>query len=55
MRYIVYYTKTVEAKNIKEAIKKEATITARFHSIVAEAVEDKTPAIGFEIYDESDN
>lgn len=44
--FIIIYTKKVNAKNIKEAIKKEAKIKAKFDSIREESNEEIS-IIGF--------
>lgn len=54
MRYIVWYKKELEAKDIRQAVVKEMKIKPTFHSIeeVKEEVRDGMPAIGFNYYPE---
>jgi hypothetical protein len=52
--YVVWYQKKIQAKNIKEAIKKEPKTKSQFHSIVEKEepeIQQGTSAIGFETYD----
>jgi len=53
-KYIIWYQKKLQAKNQKEALKKEQRMKSQFYSLVEE--EEKEPqqgasAIGFEIDD----
>lgn len=53
-KYIVWYKKEIEAKNLKQAINKETKIKPDFHAIEEDKEEIKqgASAIGFETYEE---
>lgn len=56
-KFIVWYKKEFEAKNIKSAVIKEKQVKSCFHSleqIKEPEVEQKTSAIGFQFFADDD-